>query len=202
MAVSDIVVQVRSKRAPMGYSYIGEINNHSLCIKFSTIPASSGAHAASGAGPNVRIPPSISNSNMASMSNVTSPPPPVPPRPLSYVNLNAQTASSNNDSLNIEQTYVHVNKPNHAFDPTPPVLSKNQQVLQTQHSITYNPLQGVPFEINPVYSASKTTKAQNDTFVNTIFFIKIHWPRNDQKWPKMIRKEITLKTEKSNRHNE
>lgn len=134
MAVSDIIILIKSKRPPNGYTYIGEINNHTICVKFSPIPTGK---------PNV---PSHSQSSnqVSSMGNV----PPIPPRPASF-NMTA-----------LEQSFVHVDKypkpevqPNESND-FYNTMSRNQSVMNN----VYNPLQGVPFELNPIYDLKNSKK--------------------------------------------
>jgi hypothetical protein len=116
-AVSDIILLCKTKRAPTGYNYIGEINNHLLCIKFSQIPTGSSQ------GP----PP---------------PPPPIPPRP-------ASMAANNDDGF-----VVISRQPSPpSYPPTSVNGHSGNLHLQGQVSVNgaYNPLSGVPFEINPAY---------------------------------------------------
>jgi hypothetical protein len=124
VAVSDIIILMKSKRAPVGYSYIGEINNQSICIKFSPIPNNT-------------------SSNSSPNNQVQSIPPPIPPRP-TFV------PQAVDDSL--EQSYVHVNVDSFATTngANADIHMNRLYVAQNSHSI-YNPLQGVPFEINPIY---------------------------------------------------
>ena len=62
-AVSDIILLSKTKRAPMGYSYIGEINAHLICIKFSQIPTGNNPGNAGVAPPIPPRPASIYMSN-------------------------------------------------------------------------------------------------------------------------------------------
>jgi ESCRT-I complex subunit MVB12 len=153
VAVSDIVILVRSKRAPMGYSYIGEINGHAVCIKYSTIPTTNNNNN------NAKIPPSISNQNFSgspySSNGTATIAPPVPPRPLSYLN-----TSSNSDLSSLEQSFVYVSKDNINSNSNPPGYNTAQRSFQSQQS-HYNPLQGVPFEINPLYSTNNNKNEEN-----------------------------------------
>jgi hypothetical protein len=138
----------------MGYSYLGEINNQSICIKYSSIPQTGGS---------TKLPPSVSMNSFNNSNNNSSPAPPVPPRPSSFVNMNPS------DILSIEQTYVHVNNHPHSansMSPTNHGYNTTQRAYQTQISHVYNPLQGVPFEINPVYSANDTAKNKENFPVN------------------------------------
>ena len=145
----------------MGYSYLGEINNQSICIKYSSIPQT-GSSAAQ-----ANLPSSISNQNLNAFNNQynnNGPAPPVPPRPTSYSNMNPNTS---NDILSIEQTFVHVNnRPHsvHSMSPTNQGYNTAQRAYQTQLSHAYNPLQGVPFEINPVYSTNDNANKNRDNF--------------------------------------
>ena len=146
----------------MGYSYIGEINGHSICIKFSQIPDNK----------STRIPPSISNQQIAYNS-----PPPIPPRPPSMV------GTFNDPSIaSIEQTYIVVNPPQAPHLNRQSTDLNNQQVyntmqrLQTQHSNNaYNPLHGVPFQINPAYTnnnradADELIVSENELLFNLIW---------------------------------
>ncbi len=129
VAVSDIIILMKSKRAPVGYSYIGEINNQSICIKFSSIPNNS-------------------STNNSPNNQVQSIPPPIPPRP-TFVPQGADDS--------IEQSYVHVNlNSDTTMNGAHTEIHMNRlYVSQNSHSI-YNPLQGVPFEINPVYQSLNT----------------------------------------------
>ena len=138
----------------MGYSYLGEINNQSICIKYSSIPQTGSSTA------QANLPSSISNHNMNAFNthyNNNSTAPPVPPRPVSYSNMNSNTS---NDILSIEQTFVHVNNLPHSVHSMSPT---NQG---------YNPLQGVPFEINPIYSTNDNANKNRDNFSvkNKAFF--------------------------------
>lgn len=133
-AVSDIIILVRSKRPPIGYTFIGEINNHTICVKFS--PATK---------QQTTIPSSMSTNNLPTPSSLYPQQlqaPPVPPRPNSIANLSVAS---------LEQTYVHIDSNSTNND-----YSNTIRSYQTQNShTTYNPLQGVPFEINPIYNAYK-----------------------------------------------
>ena len=148
----------------MGYSYLGEINNQSICIKYSSIPQTGGSTAQS------KLPPSVSNHNLNSFNstnNNNSPAPPVPPRPTSFLNMNPNTS---NDILSIEQTYVHVNNRPHSMSPTNQGYNTTQRAYQTQLSHVYNPLQGVPFEINPVYSTNDSVNSRENLPVSGDLF--------------------------------
>ncbi len=140
MAVSDIIILVKNKRAPSGYSYIGEINNHIICVKFSPIPTSTQK-------PSIPAHSHSSNqlvSGYASANNT----PPIPPRPASFTQ----------NMASIEQSFVHVLKPG-SETPTTPDFYNN--TIQRAHSLTtnaYNPLQGVPFELNPIYDLKRPNK--------------------------------------------
>jgi hypothetical protein len=137
-AVSDIILLCKTKRAPMGYNYIGEINNHLLCIKFSQIPTGSN-HG---------------------------PAPPIPPRPVSIA-----TSSSDSDG------FVHVNR-----QPSPPTYPPssvnghdgNLNLFQSQVSIGgYNPLNGVPFQINPAYKFENSDSQGDDIVVGSYSYQNI-----------------------------
>jgi len=135
MAVSDIIILVKSKRPPNGYTYIGDINNHTICVKFSAIPSGKPS-----------LPPHSQSSNqVASSGNV----PPIPPRPASF-NMSA-----------LEQSFVHVDKYPKPYEVQPNdidfynTMSINSSITNT----VYNPLQGVPFELNPIYALNNSKKA-------------------------------------------
>lgn len=144
-AVSDIQIQVKSKRPPNGYSYIGEINNHSICIKFSQIPNNSG-----------------SGSNLTNKLSLG--PPPIPPRP------NSQVMTNQNDPFSsIEQDFVHVKiSPSNEFaNSNNNEFYNTNRSIQSNHSHTgFNPLQGVPFEINPVYDTFKANRFLTELIVS------------------------------------
>lgn len=135
MAVSDIIVLVKSKRPPSGYSFIGEINNHTICVKFSPIPKT--------VNPSVPTH-SYSSNQIAGMAANT---PPIPPRPASF----------NQNMASIEQSYIHV-RPSPdipaAREETPDFYSTSQRGYNMTHGV-YNPLQGVPFELNPIYNLDR-----------------------------------------------
>ena len=151
MAVSDIIILIRSKRPPPGYSFIGEINNHTICVKFSPIP-------------NAKQMTSPSSYNQIASSSSSRIVPPLPPRP----------NSMSNNLSSLEQSYVHVNSPSEVVV-TPNgsndfynSLSRNG--YQNHHHNVYNPLQGVPFELNPMYNLKRT---HNDNLVRENPFFKI-----------------------------
>jgi hypothetical protein len=123
---------MKTKRAPPGYSYIGEINYHSVCIKYSQIP------------------------NAQSIQ-----PPPIPPRPTSIHN--------KNNNLVDQDGFVHLDSPANSRSS----LNQNNNDAQSSHhqmhnSATYNPLQGVQFEINPAYNLSKNNNNGDDFTVSLI----------------------------------
>jgi hypothetical protein len=77
---------VKSKRAPIGYSYLGEINGFNLCIKFSQIPnAAAVGNQFLGSQHQIR--------HSASFSQPQ--PPPRPPRPLSSANAHSDNSIGN-----------------------------------------------------------------------------------------------------------
>jgi ESCRT-I complex subunit MVB12 len=127
-AVSDIILLSKTKRAPMGYNYIGEINNHLICIKFAQIPTGQQASVAA---------------------------PPIPPRPYSMTNMQD------------ENGFVIVNP----RQPSPPQNGAGQQQQNhPQHNAaTYNPLSGVPFEINPAYNFENADNRVDDIAVRVLF---------------------------------
>lgn len=138
MAVSDIIVLVKSKRPPAGYSFIGEINNHIICVKFSAIP--------SGKQQAPQQPPHSQSVQQMSTGYPSQLP---PPRPMSY---------GQNLSTTVEDGFIHVRP-----SPEPPAtpsgsgdfyssLTRGSSIVQT----AYNPLQGVPFELNPMYDSTNT----------------------------------------------
>lgn len=138
MAVSDIIILVKNKRPPSGYSFIGEINNHTLCVKFSAIESKPASNMQS----------SASSNQIASGGHVPSIPP-IPPRPASF----SQNIGS------IEQSYVHVPRPSSEQPATAHAPNDFYSTLQRGQSVAssvYNPLQGVPFELNPIYDMEKT----------------------------------------------
>lgn len=139
-AVSDLIILVKNKRPPTGYSYIGEINGHSICIKFSQIPDNSPSHRAK--------------------FN----PPPIPPRPYQNQPLNQEL---------IENDYIHIN-----LNENPSQVQQNhnfntiRSTSSNQNSLNSNPLEGVPFEINPIYhSLSKVGQRGILIVIIFIFFI-------------------------------
>ena len=50
-------------------------------------------------------------------------------------------------------------------------FNANQRVYQSQssHNAAFNPLQGVPFEINPIYDSIKSKSGQDELYVR--FFV-------------------------------
>lgn len=136
-AVDDLIFLAKTKRPPSGYSYIGEINGLLLCIRFAPIPNNDVA-SASAQRPEIR--PNI--------------PPPIPPRPGSGALVNGE-----------DDGFIMVN----TKTPSPPGQPAQQRHMQSQHSLTgsssanvYNPLQGVPFEINPAYRVDLNPESRDD----------------------------------------
>ncbi|RNA00748.1 multivesicular body subunit 12B-like [Brachionus plicatilis] len=133
-AVSDLIILIKNKRPPTGYSYIGEINGQSICIKFSQIP-----------------------NNSPTFRGQSKPvgPPPVPPRPY-------QTQPFSPDT--IENDYVHImgqnELPNAIYNNQQ--FNTNRSMSSNQNSLNVNPLHGVPFEINPVYQSLKNASQKGD----------------------------------------
>lgn len=132
MAVSDIIILVRNKRPPSGYSFIGEINSHTICVKFSPIPQAT----------NQSIPAHSHSSSQIAASGT----PPMPPRP----------ASLSQNLSGIEQSYIHVTRPcpDRPTATTPDFYNSLQRGTSLS-SNAYNPLQGVPFELNPIYDLKR-----------------------------------------------
>lgn len=142
-AVSDIIILVKSKRPPPGYSFIGEINNHIICVKFSLIPKQTSQPPQQQAmhlsqSTQDMIPPSYPHQS-------------IPPRPMSY-----------SQNLNVEDGFIHVRP-----SPEPPVNSvvgasndfyNTVQRATNLSQAVYNPLSGVPFEVNPMYDSGKKFK--------------------------------------------
>lgn len=137
-----MIILVKNKRPPTGYSYIGEVNSHSICIKFSQIPDNSPSHR-----------------NKIKSAD----PPPIPPRPY-------QNQSLNQDS--IENDYIHINsneqpsEQNHNFNTI-------RSTSSNQNSLNSNPLQGVPFEINPIYQSLANAGRKGILIVIIVFFSSI-----------------------------
>lgn len=151
-AVSDIIILVKSKRPPPGYSFIGEINNHIICVKFSLIPKQTAQQQAQ---------PMHSSQSVQEM-NPAYPHQPAPPRPSSY-----------SQNLNTEDGFVHVRP-----SPEPPVntvaggstdfYSTVQRATSlNQSQAVYNPLSGVPFEVNPMYDCGRKFKLLDMTQLET-----------------------------------
>lgn len=135
MAVSDIIILVKSKRPPVGYSFIGEINNHTICVKFSAIP---NPNEQKQAGPAH----SVSAHQLSADTGYS--------RPSSYTPELPRPFSSH-----MEDGFVHVRP-----SPEPPIANPGisadfyNNTLQRGNSIhtsVHNPLQGIPFELNPIY---------------------------------------------------
>ena len=87
----------------------------------------------------------------------------------------------------IEQTYIHVNNRPQSVNQeihlttSQAGLNTIQRAYQTQHSHTYNPLQGVPFEINPVYSMNADGNRKADNSLVSLFYFELRSPeRNNQ----------------------
>lgn len=143
MAVSDIIVLLKGKRPPTGYTFIGEINNHSICIKISRIPNNNQQQGSQQKQPSMPANSTSYNQFPPSSNTYT---PPIPPRPVSY--------SQNMNS--IEQGYVYVDNNNSVTPNTsdPTTSTDFYSTIQRGSSLNagvYNPLQGVPFELNPIY---------------------------------------------------
>jgi len=146
-AVSDIIILVRTKRPPLGYSFIGEINNHTICVKFSPIQ-------------NIKTqPPSLPMSMSTNNLPYPIPAPPIPPRPISV----GQNLNDRFSSATIDQSYVFIesgtNEQHRSVNDSTNTLQRHQS--QTSH-INYNPLQGVPFEINPIYDSIRSRESNLD----------------------------------------
>lgn len=108
-AVSDIIILIKNKRPPGGYSYIGEINGQSICIKFSQIPKNS---------------PSSANLNKQAV------PPPIPPRPFT-------SQAFGQDTL-VENNFVHVSWPTPEFNSakqTNEVIDTNQYIQSNNNPL-------------------------------------------------------------------
>ena len=152
-AVSDIIILVRSKRPPTGYSFIGEINNHTICVKFS--PVTQNANR-----PLAPMPTSMSTNNMIPF---ISSPPPIPPRPMS-VN---QNLSDRLSTTNLDNGYVVVDN-ERQMNAHSDYSNNTMRSYQSQNSHQpYNPLQGVPFEINPIYDSMRS---KEDQLVRVLYF--------------------------------
>lgn len=167
-AVSDIILLVKSKRPPVGYSYIGEINNHAVCIKFSQIPSPTST---------------TGNANRSSMvaGGAQGTPPPIPPRP--HSNLNPLGGDPNlNDYVNVPRLPPVPPQWSHGMGPTNggggfPIadvdshfnelnFNPHRQSLASTHTqSSMNPLHGVPFQINPVYSSNNDSGIQSELIV-------------------------------------
>ncbi len=148
MAVSDIIILVKSKRPPAGYSFIGEINNHTICVKFSPIPTSAQK-------PSMPVHSLSSNQLVSGNASVNNG---IPPRPASF--------NQNMDA--IEQSFVHVLKP----DSNTPTTPDYYNTTQRSHNLTtqmYNPLQGVPFELNPVYDLKRPSNRKTLVYILDLF---------------------------------
>ncbi|CAF1010783.1 unnamed protein product [Brachionus calyciflorus] len=140
-AVSDIIILLKSKRPPFGYSYIGEINGQSICIRFSQIPKNS----------------PTSNQGLRQLI-----PPPIPPRP--------NSSQSNFQDGIVEKDFVYVatpgiqpeiNRTNNFDYPQNTIRSYNS----VNSSTNSNPLNGIPFQINPIYDSLRINNNSNE-FIN------------------------------------
>lgn len=180
-AVSDIILLVKSKRPPVGYSYIGEINNHAVCIKFSQIPSPTST---------------TGNANRSSMVagggavGAQGTPPPIPPRPHSNLNPLGGGGGSEtipNDYVNVPRLPPVPPQWSHGMGPTNggsgggfPMadvdshfnelnFNPHRQSLASSHiQAGMNPLHGVPFQINPVYSSNIDSGIQNELIVRNL----------------------------------
>ena len=153
-AVSDIVVLVRSKRAPTNYTYLGEINGHSICIKFS--PVVPLANPATGGQASVYRSPSLSSGGGASTPSPV--PPPRPPNPSATEN------GSNNSAISFQYSNggeMPANGVSNTVSSQSRSGGNHLHQSQLSSSTTYNPLYGVPFEINPFYDVGNQHKANS-----------------------------------------
>lgn len=153
-AVSDIIILVRTKRPPTGYSFIGEINNHTICVKFSPIQNTKSQPP--------QLPMSMSTNNLPYPLGYVAPPP-IPPRPMSV----GQNLSDRLSSATLDQGYVLIdsnsNEQQRSSVTPNSDLTNTLQRYQTQISHhNYNPLQGVPFEINPIYDSVRSRESNLD----------------------------------------
>lgn len=130
-AISDIIMLAKNKRAPNGYLLVGEINNISICAKYSRIlhrqaPIPTG------------IPPYPQATAISAYPQST--PPPLPPRPPNELQSrrNQSPGSNHNDAF----------------------MKTVQRIYDAPDN--YNPLHGVPFQINPIYS--KKSNSNNQSF--------------------------------------
>jgi hypothetical protein len=118
IAIADIIILQRTKRAPSSYTYIGEINGHVICVKYLPIPL-------------------LPKGDMPSNK----------PHNNSTIHPDNRSKSSSPSSPNMEELdkqYVHVEPEN----------TNSTPILAPQHA-NYNPMQDIPFVINPVYNLTK-----------------------------------------------
>lgn len=134
LAVTDIIVCGRLKKAPDGFLFAGDLNGLTICYKMGNVQD----HEKQSGNPNSQAP--------------ARPPRPAPPPPVSYPNLNAD-----------DHDYEILSMPNYPpvprMGPQPPVPTNNQPARQnstqnTMNSNYYSAIEGVPFIINPKFMNS------------------------------------------------
>jgi hypothetical protein len=114
------------------------------------------------------MPTSMSTNNMIPF---ISSPPPIPPRPMS-VN---QNLSDRLSTTNLDNGYVVVDN-ERQMNAHSDYSNNTMRSYQSQNSHQpYNPLQGVPFEINPIYDSMRSKEDQLVRFFYLISLIKINF---------------------------
>ncbi|KAF7997603.1 hypothetical protein HCN44_006174 [Aphidius gifuensis] len=170
MAVTDIIVCSRIKKAPTGFTYAGEVNGVVICYKTSSL-INEDASSQSYENINVLQTPSP---NPSSNGINRSTPPQRPPKPKfspksqngiypSSLSVSPGKIELNNSSYDCDYEIL---KPNSKIIPTRPAPQPPQTTQQINTSINYgtlpgsSDLDGVPFVINPLLNFdSNSTQA-------------------------------------------
>ena len=152
-AICDLIIMGRAKRAPQGYTYLGEVNGFIICVRYAPVPdarAGGNFYAAS-----------ASNKQPAPLMPT---PPPRPPSIHSNLALN-----------DIENGFVHVNTTNGSGSSNQHYPNNNNNSSNNggggHHEYShkhYNPLDGVPFQLNPVFAVSRQRSGVENDFVSII----------------------------------
>ncbi|XP_044757450.1 multivesicular body subunit 12B [Coccinella septempunctata] len=136
VAITDIIVCSRLKKAPEGFDFAGEINGVTICYKMGNVQDSEAASSQPQAAPN-------------------KPPRPAPPPPIanpSYPNLQ----DDDHDYEILLPSYPRPNQP-----PPVPTSTSQNNTNTLNVSNAFSAMEGVPFVINPAFltsaNASKVT---------------------------------------------
>ncbi|KAF5273487.1 hypothetical protein FQA39_LY07504 [Lamprigera yunnana] len=131
LAVTDIIICSRLKKAPEGFKLAGEINGVIICYKMGNIQDSESNHGENGKGPQR---------------------PPKPPLPFSSV-YPTLADDSDHDYEILNPDYNRLRPA--PTRPAPPVTPFNSSTPPAQTlASTQHPLTGVPFIINPKFMSS------------------------------------------------